>query len=343
MGRKKWPKAPLELISLDFLVDLPRTAKGNVHLLVINDHFTKLIKLYAIKDRKASTVSACLHDYILTYGIPLKTLTDQDPSFESKLFKELCNSLGIKELRTSGYNPRRNGLTEQSNLTTKNYLTAFVTENKEWDCWLSELSFAYNSSIHTTTGFSPFELMFGRKAHIPLDILYNYHKESESIPVEQFKDNLNKMYAIAQEKMNARQDKYATYVDRKKLDDILYVDDKVYVYFPRMKRMKLVPNWYGPFRVIFADHPVYRIEIKTQNRTFTKVVTRDRIKRAKSDAIISNFNENVFMETESIKNNIEKVDCTEQDYSSESNDDNHNDNENADNMSITIWQDCGRD
>ena len=292
----------------------------NVHLLVINDHFTKLIKLYAIKDRKASTASACLHDYILTYGIPLKILTDQDPSFESKLFKELSSWLGIKKLRTSGYNARSNGLTEQSNLTTKNYLTAFVTENKEWDCWLSELSFAYSSSIHTTTGFSPFELMFGRN-----------HKESESIPVEQFKDNLNKMYAIAQE-MNARQDKYATYVDRKKLDDILHVDDKVYVYFPRMKRMKLVPNWYGPFRVIFADHPVYRIEIKTQNRTFTKVVTRDRIKRAKSDAIISNFNENIFMETESIENNIENVDCTEQGYSSESDDDNHNDNDNADNI-----------
>ena len=79
------------------------------------------------------------------------------------------------------------------------------------------------------------------------------------------------MYAIAQEKINARQDKYATYVDRKKLDDILHADDKVYVYFPRMKRMKLVPYWYGPFRVISADHPLYRIEIKTQNRAFTKV------------------------------------------------------------------------
>ena len=162
--------------------------------------------------------------------------------------------------------------------------------------------------------------MFGRKARIPLDILYNYHKESESISVEQFKYNLNKMFAIAQEKMNARQDKYATYVDRKKLDDILHVDDKFYVYFPRMKRTKLVSNWYGPFRVIFADHLVYRIEIKTQNQTFTKVVTRVRIKRARSDAIISNFNENIFMETESIGNKIENVDCTEQGYSSDGRD-----------------------
>ena len=99
-----------------------------------------------------------------------------------------------------------------------------------------------------------------------------------------------------------------------------------------MKRMKLVPNWYGPFRVIFADHPVYRIEIKTQNRTFTKVVTRDRIKRAKSDAIISNFNENIFMETESLENNVANVHCNEQGHSSEGDDDNHNDNDNADNI-----------
>ena len=108
-------------------------------------------------------------------------------------------------------------------------MIAFVTENKEWDCWMSELSFAYNSLIHTTRGFSPFELIFGRKVHSPLGILYNYHKESESIAVEQFKDNLNKIYKMTREKMNARQYKYATYTVRKKWDNILHVNDKVYV------------------------------------------------------------------------------------------------------------------
>ena len=52
------------------------------------------------------------------------------------------------------------------------------------------------------------------------------------------------MYNIAREKMNASQDKYTTYIDNKKLDDILKVDCTVYVNFARMKRMKLVPNWY---------------------------------------------------------------------------------------------------
>ena len=108
-------------------------------------------------------------------------------------------------------------------------MIAFVTENKEWECWMSELSFAYNSLIHTTRGFSPFELIFGRKVRSPLEILYNYHKESESIAVEQFKDNLNKIYKMTREKMNARQYKYATYTVRKKWDNILHVNDKVYV------------------------------------------------------------------------------------------------------------------
>ena len=89
-----------------------------------------------------------------------------------------------QKIENIGLYSRNNGLTEQFNLTTKNYVIAFVSENKELDCQMSELSFAYNSLIHTTRGFSSFELMFGRKARSPLGILYNYHKESESIAVE---------------------------------------------------------------------------------------------------------------------------------------------------------------
>ena len=158
--------------------------------------------------------------------------------------------------------------------------------------------------------------MFERKVRVPLDKLHNYHEVSESVPVEQWNCNLIKMYEIAREKMNVSQGKYKTYVDKKKLDDILNVDEKIYVFFPQMKRMKLVPNWYGAFKFIFADHPVYRIEVKTENRTCTKLAIRDRIKRAKSDAIISSFNENIFMETKNTENNTENVGHAEQDYSS---------------------------
>ena len=70
------------------------------------------------------------------------------------------------------------------------------------------------------------------------------------------------MYERAQEKINSRQEKYATYVDRKKLDNILHVDGSVYIYFPRMKRMKLAPNWYWPFRIIFRIIQFIELKLK---------------------------------------------------------------------------------
>ena len=64
---------------------------------------------------------------------------------------------------------------EQSNLTTKQYLTAVPQTDSdhkvEWDCWLNEAAFAYNTSVHRSTGFSPAEPMFGRKYRVPIEIL----------------------------------------------------------------------------------------------------------------------------------------------------------------------------
>ena len=58
---------------------------------------------------------------------------------------------------------------------------------------------------------------------------------------------------------------------------------------------------------------------------------------AKSDAIISNFNENIFLETKNRDNSTENKDCTKQGYSSESDDDNHSENDNADNIVSNYW------
>ena len=79
--------------------------------------------------------------------------------------------------------------------------------------------------------------------------------------------------------MNARQDTYATYYDKKVLDDPLKVGDLFYVYLPRNKNVKLAKKWTGPHKIVFADHPVYHVEIVKDNGTVTKVYTRDKLKR----------------------------------------------------------------
>ena len=286
IGRRDFPSKPLEKISIDFLVDLPCTRGGNCHILVVNDCFSKYIQLYPIKDRLAKTAAACLVDYIMRFGIPGQLLSDQDPAYESTLFQELMRGLGITKLRTTAYNPRSNGLTEQANATVKLYLTSVLTQNKQtrnnWDQWLREACFAYNTSVHTSTGFTPAELMVGRKFRVPLDLLYGTIPETNmTSSFDAFRDIINSMYAIARDNMAMRQDRYATSHDEKIVrDDKLLVGDRVYLYLPRLARVKLTPKWNGPFKVMKAAHPVYTVSIPTSKGQISKTVTRDKLKRA---------------------------------------------------------------
>ena len=253
MGMQAFPTAPLELVSIDFLVDLPITSRHNKHILVINDHFTKYIQLYPLKYRTAPSAAKCIVDFSLKFGLPYKLLSDQDPAYESALFMNIMKELGVKKLRTTSYNPKSNGLTEQSNSMTKQYLTAVLetdsAQKPEWDCWLKEAAFAYSTSVHSSAGFTPAELMFGPKFRVPTDILYGKLCQNKDYATSytEFVEKLQLMCEIAQRKMQARQDTYATYYDKKVMDNPLSEGDTVYVYLPRNKHKKLAKKWRGSY------------------------------------------------------------------------------------------------
>ena len=98
--------------------------------------------------------------------------SDQGRSFESNVFKEMCNLLGIEKTRTSPYRPQSDGMVERANRTIENMLASFVSQNqKDWDEYLSLLMLAYRSAEHETTGVSPYEMMFGRHVSLPVDII----------------------------------------------------------------------------------------------------------------------------------------------------------------------------
>lgn len=73
----------------------------------------------------AKTAAKYLTASFLDYGVPLKLLSNPDPSYKFGLFQQFMNNLVIKKLRSTGYRPSSNELTGRSNTTTKNYLTMF--------------------------------------------------------------------------------------------------------------------------------------------------------------------------------------------------------------------------
>ena len=88
-------------------------------------------------------------------------------------------SSGNQHKVTSAYHPQTNGLDERLNQTLQRTLSKLVDEQHEWDCYLPSVVFAYNTSRQSSTGYTPFELMYGRKAVLPLEIQYTDEDEAE--------------------------------------------------------------------------------------------------------------------------------------------------------------------
>ena len=317
LGNRKFPTKPLEVISIDFIVDLPITSRKNIHILTVVDNFTKYLKCYAIRNRTALTASKFIYDYCIMFGIPEKLYSDRDPAYESELFQQLMRQLGVKKLRTTGYNPKANGLCEKSNGIIKSFLMKYVNfvEQKEWDLWLNELCYAYNSSVHSSTGFSPAELMFGRKFRTPLDIIYGYDQKKQTLfNIQEFREKLHNMYELASEAMNTRQSKFLTYHDSKIKDDNIEENTSVYMYLPRKEREKLALKWDGPYCIKINKHPVYQIEYTKGGKTLCKWTTRDKLRRTEineegSDNINAINNDIIGKETQArnISDQIEDI------------------------------------
>lgn len=180
---------PLELVCMDFLSIEPDRSNTK-DVLVITDFFTKYAVAVPTPNQKARTVAKCLwENFIVHYGIPEKLHSDQGRDFESKTIKELCDLAGIHKVRTTPYHPRGNPV-ERFNRTLLSMLgTLKEDEKRHWRDFVKPLVHAYNCTRHETTGFTPYELMFGRQPRLPIDLAFNVplnqrHRKSHSQYVE---------------------------------------------------------------------------------------------------------------------------------------------------------------
>ena len=117
----------------------------------------------------------CLEELICRHGVP-QVLTIQGRNFESQVIAEICD-LHITKKRTTAYYPQCDGQVERFNGTLANMLAMYVDKNqKDWDLWLDQVLFAYRTSVHESTGATPFSLMYGREARLPVNLCFMLQK-----------------------------------------------------------------------------------------------------------------------------------------------------------------------
>ncbi|XDV20721.1 hypothetical protein PO909_025992 [Leuciscus waleckii] len=160
---------------------LERSVRRHRFALVIVDYATRYPEAVALRTISAKSVADALFRLISRVGIPKEILTDQGTVFMSRTLRELYELLGIKSIRTSVYHPQTDGLVKRLNRTLKTMIRKFVHyDAKNWDKWLEPLLFAVREVLQASTGFSPFELLYGRQPRGVLDVLKEIWEEGPS-------------------------------------------------------------------------------------------------------------------------------------------------------------------
>ena len=162
---------PWQRVAIDIVGPLQRTDRGHRYILTIMDFGTRYPEAVPLKRIDAPTVCEELMTVFTRFGFPQEILSDRGSNFTSKVTKALLEQIKVSHLKTSPYHPQSNGMLERFHATLKSMLRKTCPQPKEWDKWLPYLLFAYQESPHSATGFSPFELLFGREVRGPLMIV----------------------------------------------------------------------------------------------------------------------------------------------------------------------------
>ena len=152
---------PWEMIAVDIL-QVPLSSRNNQYLLVIQDYFTKWAEAIPLPNQTANRITSELIRVFSNYGLPDILHLDQGRNFESSILRQTLEAFGIKKTRTTAYHPQGDGMVERFNRSLLQLLRAYVERQTEWEQYLPFVLFAYHTAVHTSTGVSPFELMYGR-------------------------------------------------------------------------------------------------------------------------------------------------------------------------------------
>lgn len=210
-----------------------------------------------IENQEVETVAnALVRNVCLVYGIPQIILTDQGANFMSNVFKQVCKLFKIDKINTTAYHPESNGALERTHKVLTEYLRCFCTEKQtQWNDWVPFAVFAYNTTPHTVTKFTPFELLFGRIANLPGELqkgkpgpLYNYEDLVQGL---RFK--LKASYEIARNNIVKAKENQKEQYDTRRANPIkLEVGMQVLMQNESVKlgtSKKLNCPWLGPYEI----------------------------------------------------------------------------------------------
>jgi hypothetical protein len=168
---------------MDLTGPVTTSTRGNKYILVVKDALTRYVETVPLKTNTAEEVAeALIREVICRHGAFGRLISDNGKEFDNKLMAQISQLLQIKHTTTCPENPRANGLAENHMRVLKDSLSIYTQETlQDWDEYLSGVTMAYNTTVNSQTGHTPFYMIYGREARLPNETWMTDFTESGDI------------------------------------------------------------------------------------------------------------------------------------------------------------------
>ena len=240
---------PFERVGMDLVGPIQASSKQNNYILSTIDHLTRYVEVFPISGKTSSTVLNEIKKYINSKG-PMRTLlTDNGGEFVSHQVEVYLQSKGIEHMTTAPHSPRGNGMIERFHQTLKALVIPHVQHrHADWEEYLQELVYAYNTSKHSTTGFPPYFLLYGSLPRPTGDLdKILFPEQEEKISVDEARE-LAKARTLESQHHSACRFNQGRQHPSYNIGDVVGIRN-----YDRSKfdeSSKFLPTFKGPYRVI---------------------------------------------------------------------------------------------
>ncbi|CAI7854072.1 unnamed protein product, partial [Closterium sp. NIES-54] len=255
-------------VTMDFIMDLPRTPRSYNGILVVVDRLSKMSHFIPTHTTVTAPETARLFfDHIVRlHSLPSAIISDRDPRFLSNFWQSLFKLHGTRLKFSTAYHPETDGQTERMNRKLEDALRAQVNARQtDWDLHLTAIELAYNSTPHLSTGQPPFYLATGQHPRLPMTPPSHL---SHAPAAFEFLTSLESAIDAARTSILNAQAKQTHYANTHRKDIRFKVGDQVLLstdHLPLLRKgttRKLAPRFIGPFTVTRVLSPVnYRLQL----------------------------------------------------------------------------------
>ncbi|HSN23382.1 MAG TPA: RNase H-like domain-containing protein, partial [Methylomicrobium sp.] len=273
-------------VHVDLMGPFVRLYDGFEYILTAICSFTKYLIAVPLRNKKATTVAqALVKNVYLVHGTVELQVTDQGKEFCNSLMASIAQLLGVQRCRGTAYRPSSNGQIERVHATINRcFATTVDSDQRNWSDMVPYVSFAYNTSYHSSTTYSPFYLLYLREPNLAIDLMID--RPSPVLPnstdeyAAVMAERMRKAYAVVNDQLKCSFSRAKRRYDLRVKELQLLAGDLVWYFSPRRRRY-ISPKWAlqtsGPYRIVRKLNEVnYAIQWTPRRRPF--IVHIDRLR-----------------------------------------------------------------